>query len=336
MKKRKIRNLEVSEIGMGCMGFSHGYGQVPSEEYAIEAIRHAYYQEGCTFFDTAESYGKEMFEAGHNERLVGKAVEPFRKDIILATKLHLDTLEVQKDGLEKVIRKHLKKSMENLRTNYIDLYYLHRVNLDIPVEDVAFVMRKLIQENQIKGWGLSQVTKEIIQKAHEITPVTAVQNLYSLLERDCEKDVFPYCLENHIGVVAFSPIASGLLSGKVTTKTKFEGDDVRKFVPQLTPENIVRNQPIINRLQQFAKEKDATPAQISLAWMLHKYPNVVPIPGSKNKERIIENLTASTVILTDEEFVQLEDALNQCQVFGHRGHDESEQNTFSHHWNKGI
>lgn len=335
MKKRKIRNLEVSEIGMGCMGFSHGYGQVPSEDYAIEAIREAY-QAGCTFFDTAETYGREMFEAGHNERLVGKAVEPFRKDIVLATKLHLDTLEVQKDGLEKIIRKHLKESMENLRTDYIDLYYLHRVNLDIPVEDVAFVMGKLIQEGQIKGWGLSQVTKETIQKAHDITPVTAVQNLYSLLERDCEKDVFPYCLENHIGVVAFSPIASGLLSGKVTTKTKFEGDDVRKFVPQLTPENIVKNQPIIDRLQQFAKEKEATPAQISLAWMLHKYPNVVPIPGSKNKERIIENLTASTVTLTDEEFVQLEDALNQCQVYGRRGHDESEQKTFSHHWNKGV
>ena len=146
-------------------------------------------------------------------------------------------------------------------------------------------MGKLIQEKQIRGWGLSQVTKETIQKAHELTPVTAVQNLYSLLERDCEDDVFPYCLDNQIGVVAFSPIASGLLSGKVTSETKFEGDDVRKFVPQLTQENIVKNQPIIDILHQFAKEKEATPAQISLAWMLHKYPNVVPIPDSKNKDR---------------------------------------------------
>ena len=157
-----------------------------------------------------------MFEAGYNERLVGKAVEPFRKDITLATKLYLNTQEVENNGLEKVIREHLKKSMKNLKTDYIDLYYLHRINRDIPIEDVALVMGKLIQEKQIRGWGLSQVTKETIQKAHELTPVTAVQNLYSLLERDCEDDVFPYCLDNQIGVVAFSPIASGLLSGKVT------------------------------------------------------------------------------------------------------------------------
>lgn len=218
----------------------------------IEAIRNAY-QEGCTFFDTAETYGKEMFEAGHNERLVGKAVEPL-------------------------------------------------------------------------------VTKETIQKAHELTPVTAVQNLYSLLERDCEDDVFPYCLDNQIGVVAFSPIASGLLSGKVTSETKFEGDDVRKFVPQLTQENIVKNQPIIDILHQFAKEKEATPAQISLAWMLHKYPNVVPIPDPKNKDRIIENLQASSITLSNEEFKKLEKALAQHQVFGHRGHNESENPDFSKKW----
>ena len=219
--------------------------------------------------------------------------------------------------------------MKNLKTDYIDLYYLHRINRDIPIEDVALVMGKLIQEKQIRGWGLSQVTKETIQKAHELTPVTAVQNLYSLLERDCEDDVFPYCLDNQIGVVAFSPIASGLLSGKVTSETKFEGDDVRKFLPQLTQENIVKNQPIIDILHQFAKEKEATPAQISLAWMLHKYPNVVPIPGSKNKDRIIENLQASSITLSNEEFKKLEKALAQHQVFGHIGHNESENSDFS-------
>ena len=331
MQKREIGHLLVSQIGMECMGFSHGYGQVPSEKYAIEAIRNAY-QEGCTFFDTAETYGKEMFEAGHNERLVGKAVEPFRKDITLTTKLYLNTQEVENNGLEKVIREHLKKSMKNLKTDYIDLYYLHRINRDIPIEDVALVLGKLIQEKQIRGWGLSQVTKETIQKAHELTPVTAVQNLYSLLERDCEDDVFPYCLDNQIGVVAFSPIASGLLSGKVTSETKFEGDDVRKFLPQLTQENIVKNQPIIDILHQFAKEKEATPAQISLAWMLHKYPNVVPIPGSKNKDRIIENLQASSITLSNEEFKKLEKALAQHQVFGHRGHNESENSDFSKKW----
>lgn len=333
MEKRNIGNLVVSKVGMGCMGFSHGYGAVPNEEYAIEAIREAY-EFGCTFFDTAETYGAEMFEPGHNERLVGKAVEPFRKDIVLATKLHLDSKDVDENGLNTVIRRHLKASMEKLRTDYIDLYYLHRINPDVPVEDVAQVMGDLIEEGLIKGWGLSQVNKDILQKAHEVTPVTAVQNLYSMLERDCEIDIFPYCLENNIGVVPFSPIASGFLSGKVTTETKFEGDDVRKFVPQLSKENIIANQPILDVLNKFAKQKKTTNAQISLAWMLHKYPNVVPIPGSKNKGRIIENLGGAHVELSDEEFIELEKALDQCQVHGHRGHDESEATNFGHNWDK--
>lgn len=333
MKKRKIGQLVVSQIGMGCMGFSHGYGKVPSEEYAIEAIRGAY-ECGCTFFDTAETYGAEMFEAGHNERLVGKAVEPFRKDVVLATKLHLDTQDVQENGLNQVIRRHLKQSMKKLRTDYIDLYYLHRVNPDIPVEDVAVVMGELIKEKLIKGWGLSQVTVAILKKAHEVTPVTAVQNLYSMLERDCELEIFPYCIENNIGVVPFSPIASGFLSGKVTAETKFEGDDVRKFVPQLSKENIVANQSILDVLYKFSKQKNATNAQISLAWMLHKYPNVVPIPGSKNKDRIIENLGASEVELTQEEFIELEKALQECKVYGHRGHAETEKSNFGNNWQK--
>ncbi len=333
MKTRKIGNLEVSEIGMGCMGFSHGYGKVPSEDYAIEAIREAY-QIGCTFFDTAETYGTEQFYKGHNEELVGKAIEPFRDKIVLATKFHLDTNELDDNDLETVIRNHLKKSMQRLRTNYIDLYYLHRINQDIAIEDIAIVMKKLIDENLIKGWGLSQVDVQMLQRAHNITPVTAVQNLYSMLERDCENEIFPYCLKNNIGVIAFSPIASGFLSGKVTTQTTFEGDDVRKFVPQLSKENIIANQPILDILNNFSTMKNATNAQISLAWMLHKYPNVVPIPGSKNKGRITENLNASLVELSDDEFKQLEDALNNNKVYGHRGINESQQQSFSRNWRK--
>ena len=320
MKKRMLRNLEVSEIGMGCMGFSHGYGQVPDEAYAIRAIEKAH-DFGCILFDTAETYGREMFYPGHNEELVGKALSPYRKETVLATKFHIHLEELEGGvPLCDVICRHLEASMKRLRTDYIDLYYLHRVNEQIPVEDVARAMGKLIEKGLIRGWGLSQVDVDIIDRAQNVTPISALQNIYSMVERDMEKAVIPYCMEHGIGVVPFSPIASGLLSGKITTETKFErNDDVRNWVPQLSKANIAGNQPIIDLLRRYGDMKQATPAQISLAWMLHKYPNVVPIPGSKNKERIVENLDASLVELTDEEFRSLEEALNQCRVYGHRG-----------------
>ena len=239
MEKRFIGQLEVSPIGMGCMGFSHGYGQIPNRTYSIEAIRKAY-EFGCTFFDTAETYGRELYWEGHNEEILGEAVEPFRNEIVLATKLHIHDEEVTEDmNLYDLIKGHLLKSLKRLRTEYVDLYYLHRITELVPVEDVASVMGKLIDEGLIKGWGLSQVDVDTLDKAHKITPVTAVQNLYNILERDCEDKIFPYCLENNIGVVPFSPIASGFLSGKITTQTEFEKtDDVRNFVPQLSKENI--------------------------------------------------------------------------------------------------
>lgn len=334
MKKRLLRNLEVSEIGMGCMGFSHGYGSVPDEEYAIQAIRKAY-DFGCTLFDTAETYGREMFYPGHNEELAGKAVSSFRKDIVLATKFHIGLPEDKENkGLYDIILKHLEASMKRLKTDYIDLYYLHRVNELFSVEEVAEVMGKFIEKGYIRGWGMSQVSVEILKKAHAVTPVSAVQNLYSMVERDCEKEIFPFCIENQIGVVPFSPVASGLLSGKVTADTKFEGDDVRKFVPQLSKENLAANQSLIEILTEFSERKSASPAQISLAWILHKYPNAVPIPGSKNQERILENLGACNVNLTKEEFEALEASLDSCKIYGHRGHVETEQKTFSNHWKK--
>ena len=322
MKKRMIGNLEVSEIGMGCMGFSHGYGAVPEESYSIEAIQKAY-DFGCTFFDTAEGYGTQLFYPGHNEQLLGKAAEPFRKDVVLATKLFLSTEERgEGNRLYESVRKHLDVSLVNLKTDYVDLYYLHRVNPEIPNEEVAAVMGKLIKEGLIRGWGMSQVSAETLAKAHNVTPVAAVQNIYSIMERSCEEDIFPYCTENNIGVVPFSPIASGFLSGKVTTETKFEGDDVRMWVQQTSPENIVANQPILDVMEKFAARNNASYAQLSLAWMLHKYPNAVPIPGSKNQERILENLAACNVHLTDEEFTAFEAALAECTLHGHRGHVE--------------
>ena len=318
MKKRMLGKLEVSPVGMGCMALSHGYGQIPTEEYGIEAIRRAY-GAGCTFFDTAESYGSQLYYAGHNEQIVGKALKDVRERVVLASKLHVSPEEYKKD-LEGAIRSHLSKTLENLRTDHLDLYYLHRVHKEVPVEAVAQVMGKLIDEGRIGGWGLSQVSLETLQRAHEITPVTALQSLYNMLERDLEKELFPYCLQNGIGVVPFSPVASGYLSGKVTAQTQFEkADDVRNWVPQLSRENIAGNQPIVDLVQRFAEAKHATGAQISIAWILHKYPNAVPIPGSKNQERILENLGSWHVELTCDELAELERALDACPVHGHRG-----------------
>ena len=322
MKKRFLNKIEVSPVGMGCMAFSHGYGQVPPEGYGIEAIQKAY-DFGCTFFDTAEGYGPPLHPMGHNEQILGKTVASFRGDVVLATKLFLSPEEYA-SGLEDAIRRHLAASLKNLKTDYVDLYYLHRTHAEVPVEAVAEVMGKLIADGLIRGWGLSQVDVTTLKKAHEVTPVSAVQNLYNMLERDCEADIFPYTIENNIGVVPFSPVASGLLSGKITANTEFEKvDDVRNWVPQLSRENIIANQPIVEMLSMYAEKKNATNAQISMAWMLHKYPNVVPIPGSKNQERILENLGAWNVTLTDTEFKELETALDSCKVFGHRGHVET-------------
>lgn len=325
MKTRKLGQITVSEIGMGCMGFSHGYGEIPTEEYSISAIRKAY-ESGCTFFDTAESYGSGIYGEGHNEKLLGKATESFRNQIVLATKFHFQRNEKapsDAEGVETYMRSRLEQSMKNLRTDYIDLYYLHRVNRDVPVEMVAEVMGKFVKEGLIRGWGLSQVGIETLKKAQAVTPVSAVQNLYNMLERDCEKEVIPFCMEHHIGVVPFSPVASGFLSGRVTAVTDFSHqDDVRKFVPQLSKDNLTANQPVLDLLAQYAEEKQAAKAQIALAWMLAKYPNVVPIPGSKNKERILENLGACNVSLTAEEFLALDTALDALAVHGHRGQEE--------------
>ena len=308
MKTRKLRDIEVSAVGMGCMAFSHGYGKIPSEKYSIEAIRNAY-QQGCTFFDTAEVYSPNLSGIGHNELIVGKALEDVRDNVVIATKLMLHSVGLGRKVYDE-IRRHLEGSLDRLRTDYVDIYYLHRMG-SVPVEKVAEAMGRLIDDGLIRGWGLSQVDVDVIDAAQTFTPLTAIQNIYSMVERDSEESIIPYCMEHNIGFVPFSPIASGLLSGKITPDTQFErNDDVRNWVPQLSRRNIEGNMPIVEMLREFADRKNATPAQISLAWMLHKYPNVVPIPGSKNKERIIENLDSAEVELTDAELEQLESELN--------------------------
>ncbi|MEY8523982.1 aldo/keto reductase [Lachnospiraceae bacterium 38-10] len=247
MKTRQLGDLTVSEVGMGCMAFSHGYGKIPPEQYSIEAIQNAY-RHGCTLFDTAEIYSPNLAGIGHNERIVGKALKDVRKDVVLATKLFLDKSEARgKGGVYRAIRSHLEDSMDRLRTDMVDLYYLHRTNGGVMIEDVAEAMGLLIEDGLIRGWGLSQVDVDIIDRAQKVTPLSAIQNIYSMVERDMEKAVIPYCMEHGIGVVPFSPIASGLLSGKITTETKFErNDDVRNWVPQLSKANIAGNQPIID------------------------------------------------------------------------------------------
>ncbi|WP_436882455.1 aldo/keto reductase [Staphylococcus gallinarum] len=314
MNYRKLRNIEVSSIGYGCMGFSHGYGEIPSEEEAIRLMRLAY-DKGCTFFDTAEVYGD-----GHNERLVGKAIEPFREHIILASKLFIDSEAVGDsfESLEAHIRAHLDASLEKLRTDYLDIYYQHRVNDDIPVEDVARVMGKLIVEGKIRGWGQSQPTAEQIRRAHEITPLTAVQSEYSMMERQFEQDVIPTCKELNIGFVPFSPLASGFLSGKYSNEDQYQGDDVRRVITRFNKENVNKNQPLIDLIQKYADEQQATPAQISLAWMLYKEPFIVPIPGMRKETRVDENLRAADVKLTDEAYLALEHELSKIQIYGNR------------------
>lgn len=301
--------LEVSAVGYGCMGLSHGYGAVPEHDEAIRLIRKAY-ELGCTFFDTAEEYG-----AGHNKLLVGEAIEPFRDKIVLATKLYLNSSE---GDTETVIRRHLEESMKRLRTDYIDLYYQHRIEEDDKVEEVAEVMGKLVKEGKIRGWGQSQATPDQIRRAHAIAPLIAIQSEYSMIERMFEKEVIPTCEELGIGFVAFSPIASGFLSGKYTNRSTYSGDDVRRVITRFSKENVEANQPLLDLLHKVAAAKNATPAQISLAWMLHKKDFIVPIPGMRRDERIIENLGAADVELTDKEFEQIEAELAKIEIHGNR------------------
>jgi aryl-alcohol dehydrogenase-like predicted oxidoreductase len=311
MKKRLLRDIEVSAVGIGCMGFSHGYGAAPDRDEAIRLIRHAF-ERGCTHFDTAEGYGN-----GHNEMLVGEALKPVRNRVVIATKLR--TEEATSDNTtENQVRTHLEASLKRLGTDHIELYYLHRVNPTVPVEEIAEVMGKLIREGKILGWGQSQTNADQIRRAHAVTPLTAIQSEYSIMERVFEEEVLPLCRDLNIGFVAFSPMASGFLSGKVRAGDKYEGDDVRRVITRFDNRNIEANQPLLDLLHRFADEKGVTSAQISLAWMLAKWPFVTPIPGSRKIERIDENLGAADVDLTADELARIEGELAQVSIHGNR------------------
>ena len=318
MKTRKLRDLEVSAIGMGCMGFSHGYGACPPEAESIRLMRSAYEDYGCTFFDTAEVYA-----AYENEILVGKALKPIRDKIILATKFMPEVfLPGQEIPEGKTSRRGLRSALENslkrLQTDYVDLYYEHRVPANRDVAEVAEWMGELIKEGKIRAWGVSEATPEQIKRAHAVTPLTAVQSEYSIMERKYEAEVIPLCGELNIGFVAFSPMAGGFLSGKYSSKDKFEGDDVRRAITRFYPENMDANQALLDLLKKFAAEKNSTPAQISLAYLMCKNDFVVPIPGMRRDERLKENFGAADVELSKDELAELETALAKIKIHGDR------------------
>jgi aryl-alcohol dehydrogenase-like predicted oxidoreductase len=311
MKFRKLRDLEVSAVGFGCMGLSHGYGATPERQESTKLIRYAF-DLGCTHFDTAEGYG-----AGDNEVLVSEALSSVRDQVVLATKFYIDQSSVTNPA-DKQIRAHLEASLKRLGTDHVDLYYQHRVSPHIPVEEIAESMGTLIREGKIRGWGQSQATAEQIRRAHAVTPLTAVQSEYSMMERMFEREVIPTCKALGIGFVPFSPLASGFLSGRVRADDHYQGDDVRRVITRFEQANIAANQPLVALLHRFADDKHVTPAQISLAWMLAKEDFIAPIPGSRKRERIEENLGAAEVELSASELEQIETELAKIAIHGNR------------------
>ncbi len=318
-------DLTVSAVGLGCMGMSHAYGAPADKKEMTELLAQAV-DLGYTFFDTAEVYGTP--EHPHdNEELVGAALKPYREKIVLATKfgIHFDMTSTATnkplvpDSRLGIIRASLEASLKRLGTDHIDLYYQHRLDPKIPIEEVAGVMADLIREGKITHWGLSEATEDTIRRAHAVCPVTAIQNRYSMMARWYE-NLFPVLEELHIGYVAFSPLANGFLSGKYDKTSRFEaGADYRSVMPQFQPENIDRNHDLLALLQKLAEQNNATPAQISLAWMLCKKPYIVPIPGTRRLSRLLENAGAADVTLSAEEVSAIDKALNDMEmseVFG--------------------
>lgn len=308
--------MEISAIGMGCMGFSTAYGQIPTEDESIRLMRKAH-EMGCTLYDTAEIYATYR-----NEKLVGKALKPIRNEIVLCSKFSPVALPGQ-EGIEggklslDGVRTAVEGSLRRLQTDRLDLYYAHRVPLDANVEEMASWFGTLIKEGKILGWGVSEATAEQISKANAVTPLTAVQSEYSMMARQWENSVIPLCRELGIGFVAYSPMAGGLLSGKYTPQTEYKGDDIRRVISRYKPENVVSNQPIIDLVKQYAQDKQCTPAQISLAWVMRNN-HIIPIPGMRSDNRIAENLRAADVVLSDEEYAVLTGELNKLKVYGER------------------
>ncbi|HXC48615.1 MAG TPA: aldo/keto reductase [Candidatus Sulfotelmatobacter sp.] len=318
MQKRKLgKNLEVSALGLGCMGMSFSYGPAMDKKEGIALIRAAV-ERGITFFDTAEVYG-----AYTNEELVGEALVPVRDQVAIATKFgfKIDPNTGKQAGLDsrpEHIKEVAEASLKRLRTNVIDLFYQHRVDPDVPIEDVAGAVKDLIREGKVKHFGLSEAGVKTIRRAHAVLPVTALQSEYSLWWREPEAEVIPTLEELGIGFVPFSPLGKGFLTGKITEETKFDQTDFRNIVPRFSAENRKANQAVVDLVAKFAEQKKATPAQIALAWILAQKPWMVPIPGTTKLHRLEENIGAAAVQLTPDDLRQIDSASSKISVQGAR------------------
>ena len=315
MKKRVLGNsgLEVSALGLGCMGMSFGYGPAADRNEMIKLI-HTAVEKGVNFFDTAEAYGAA------NEELVGEALAPFRNKVIIATKFGFQNGD-PKQGLDSSparIRTVAEHSLKRLKVDAIELYYQHRVDPNVPMEDVAGTVKDLIAEGKVKYFGMSEAGVESIRKAHAIQPVTALQSEYSMWWRDPENEILPVLEELGIGFVPFSPLGKGFLTGGITEKTAFDKTDFRNIVPRFSEENRKANQSMVDLLKSIATEKNATPAQIALAWLLAQKPWIVPIPGTTKLHRLEENIGAAEIVLTNDDLQEMEDAATQIQIQGER------------------
>jgi len=316
MKKRKLgnRNLEVSAIGFGCMGMSFGYGPAADKQQAISVIRAAV-ERGVTFFDTAEVYGPLT-----NEELMGEALAPFRDRVVIATKFGFDLAAFPRlNSRPEHIKQVAEGSLKRLRTDVIDLFYQHRVDPNVPIEEVAGAVKDLIDEGKVKHFGLSEAGAKTIRRAHAVQPVTAVQSEYSLWTRDPEAEVLPTLEELGIGFVPWSPLGQGFLTGKVDATMTFDSNsDLRATFPRFTPEARKANQAVVDLLSDIARRKKATPAQIALAWLLAQKPWIVPIPGTRKLERLEENIGAAEVELTSDDLREIDSAFSKITVQGAR------------------
>lgn len=316
MEKRKLGNsdLEVSALGLGSMGLTFGYGPATDEKDAIALIRRAY-ELGVTFFDTAEAYSQ-----GANETLLGKAIAPFRKDVVVATKFGFLDGDATKgvDSRPERIRQVAENSLKYLNPDYIDLFYQHRVDPNVPIEDVAGAIQDLMNEGKIRHWGLSEAGITSIRKAHAVQPVTALQSEYSLFFRETEKEIIPTLEELGIGFVPFSPLGKGFLTGAIDEHTKFDPADFRNIVPRFSEEKRKANQDLVDLIREMALNNTATPAQIALAWLLAQKPWIAPIPGTTKIHRLEENLGATKVNLSNDELINIASALNEIEIVGAR------------------
>jgi len=316
MQKRRIGNngLEVTALGLGCMGLSFGYGKATEKEEAIALIRAAY-EKGITFFDTAECYGPFA-----NEELLGEALKPFRNEVAVATKFGFQDGDSTKglDSSPARIRKMVEASLKRLQTDHIDLLYQHRVDPNVPIEEVAGTVKDLIAEGKVKHFGLSEAGAATIRKAHAVQPVTALQSEYSLFYREPEKEIIPTLEELGIGFVPFSPLGKGFLTGAINDATKFEASDFRNSVPRFSEENRKANQALVNLMKTIAVKKEATPAQIALAWLLAQKPFIVPIPGTTKLQRLEENIGGANVYLSESDLAEIETALTHIEIMGAR------------------